>query len=448
MFSRDSILQNRKESEQRINEILTATPHIVGKKEHGVYTVRCLSCSSVFEVKQYNYKCLPKLCSSCSDRGGKCCGCGQSIPFGRLFCSSCLPIMKRDSQYWGHDKQGQAIKGELNPAKRPEVRQKISEGVIASYVRDPELRRSRKGIYRHGKIPFQGLYLRSQFECDVVQYLHENNIPFVYEPCVHIGDKVLFPDFVVDGIIAVEAAGWIVDGFGTTISECLDRYATNAELLLQKFCRVILIVPQEHAGYFLDRLQGKFVTVVTHPVGDQEPVTIFKEGICNVDYSHFLSFHDKACQRVHGHTSWNVGAIVRGFPTGGMVIDYGDLKTIIGEEVKSVLDHRLVISSSYIDNKVGDILQISYSSVQGVHRMDIPVEEVFIMDDEPTCENITSCLAHQVLKRMPPNVVEIGLVMREGNNNGAICFVERPLRQFKYLERIVSYYRKIKGNIQ
>jgi len=432
------------EKKLEIKQILHSESKILEKNIPGVYLVECLSCGIQFEVKQYNWRQVSKLCSECKISGGNCVICGRKIAFGMLYCKDCI-VEARKTELWNHKQQGEKIKGDRNPSKRPEVRVKLSEGALRSYSNDPNLRLKR--IIPPSRILFEGAYYRSKFEVELVSYLLDNNIDFEYEKRVEVDGRVLYPDFVIQDDIAIEVAGWILNGCGTDEERCLKRYEKNVSSLLKVFKRVILVTYEKFAGYFVDCFEGRNVTVITDPRESLSITTIFKEDICNVDYSHFLFFHDKACKRLHGHTSWKVGLVVRGYPDSvGMVIDYGDIKKIVTEVIKDELDHKLIVSSRHIKEKVGCIYVIEYIT-DVYHRFELPESEVFIIDDEPTCENITSYFVKKVLDKMPSNVTEVGLLMREGNDNGCLDFVERKLCKFLELKKIIDYYKIIGDNI-
>ena len=199
-------------------------------------------------------------------------------------------------------------------------------------------------------------------------------------------------------------------------------------------------------------------------------VTITKKNICNVDYTHFLAFHEGACSRLHGHTSWNIGIeITGGLNEEGMVIDYSLLKQIVVEASKKI-DHKLLVYKKYIvmtevppfeikdldrmdeDELVSRIKGFSipttvmlnqrnitfliqqelrrdilayYNSIYKIHLqynntfIKIPRSHVFIMDSEPTLENICTVMAKCIANKMEEHIdnFTMCLIMSEGNNN-------------------------------
>ena len=65
--------------------------------------------------------------------------------------------------------------------------------------------------------------------------------------------------------------------------------------------------------------------------------------------AHLLEGYDGACREIHGH-SYRLFVTVRGVPVCdgrnpklGMVMDFGQLKRIVGEEVVQRLDHAFVM---------------------------------------------------------------------------------------------------------
>lgn len=64
------------------------------------------------------------------------------------------------------------------------------------------------------------------------------------------------------------------------------------------------------------------------------------------DAAHYLPGHDGKCQNLHGHTYFldvtvgRPGGLIQGGSSDGMVIDFSDLKSIIGKLVVDPLDHQ------------------------------------------------------------------------------------------------------------
>ena len=73
-------------------------------------------------------------------------------------------------------------------------------------------------------------------------------------------------------------------------------------------------------------------------------VTVTKE--VTFDSCHVLEGHDAKCRNLHGHT-WKLqasvtGPLILGGAKDGMVIDFGDLKTLINDYIMEKYDHAFI----------------------------------------------------------------------------------------------------------
>lgn len=102
-----------------------------------------------------------------------------------------------------------------------------------------------------------------------------------------------------------------------------------------------------------------------------------------MDCAHYLPSHNK-CGLLHGHT-YKVEMIVEGQKQNGMIIDFGDLKTII-REVLAEYDHR----------SLNDFLEY------------------------PTVENIAELIGNKFLQAMP-----FPFTLRVWEGEGKWCEVSR-----------------------
>ena len=96
-----------------------------------------------------------------------------------------------------------------------------------------------------------------------------------------------------------------------------------------------------------------------------------------IDLGHRLMNHKSKCSRYHGHRyKIEVGVddkvtIKKGVSDEGMVIDFGDLKEIMMQEIDAKFDHRFIIEK-------GDLLSDSAFRSLGIIEVDFP----------PTAENL------------------------------------------------------------
>ena len=94
-------------------------------------------------------------------------------------------------------------------------------------------------------------------------------------------------------------------------------------------------------------------------------------------YGHRLVNYDGKCKHLHGHD------VVAEFILGsnsldhrGMVMDFNDIKNKLKAWIDEVIDHKMLLHK--------DDAMVKILSEQG--------EPLFLMDDNPTAENIAACL--------------------------------------------------------
>jgi 6-pyruvoyl-tetrahydropterin synthase len=150
------------------------------------------------------------------------------------------------------------------------------------------------------------------------------------------------------------------------------------------------------------------------------------DNITNVDYAHFLAFHDGKCKSVHAHGSCMVSAEVGGTLNGQWVTDFGVIKRTI-KDVVGQIDHKLVVKTDYVDHvHLGNgKVVIKYNTDSGSHYMELPSSEVFILDCDPTLENIIYYIAEKVLQQLPENVTYVKIIAQEGMGGSAEVTVRR-----------------------
>jgi len=110
--------------------------------------------------------------------------------------------------------------------------------------------------------------------------------------------------------------------------------------------------------------------------------------IFTFDSGHRLSNYEGKCKRLHGHT-YRLEITVSGdVDYKGMVMDFGDLKTIFKEHIDSKFDHKLML-------KRGDKFNEALAS-------SLPKEDDSIcwVDYNPTAENIAKDIMEILQKRL------------------------------------------------
>jgi len=116
----------------------------------------------------------------------------------------------------------------------------------------------------------------------------------------------------------------------------------------------------------------------------------------NFEIAHALWNYDGLCKNLHGH-SYRLFVTVIGSPAedennpkNGMVIDFGDLKRIVKEEIVNPLDHAVILNR------------------QALRNNDLQLEQMFdntyLVDFQPTCENLVIDFATRIKDKLSGNL--------------------------------------------
>jgi 6-pyruvoyltetrahydropterin/6-carboxytetrahydropterin synthase len=121
---------------------------------------------------------------------------------------------------------------------------------------------------------------------------------------------------------------------------------------------------------------------------------------------HALYGYDGKCKNVHGH-SYKLSVTVIGTPITdngnvkyGMVIDFGDLKKIVKEEIVDIFDHATVF------NKNTPHVELANELKQRGHH-------VILVDYQPTSENMVIDFAIKIRSRLPKDIELFSLKLQE-----------------------------------
>jgi len=114
------------------------------------------------------------------------------------------------------------------------------------------------------------------------------------------------------------------------------------------------------------------------------------------EMSHALYNYDGLCSNMHGH-SYIMYVTVRGEPLSeesspkyGMVIDFGDLKRIVKENIVDKFDHSVVIYKKAYVEEFDKIKQM--------------FDRFHIVDFQPTAENLVIYYANILKEKLPKNI--------------------------------------------
>ncbi len=132
----------------------------------------------------------------------------------------------------------------------------------------------------------------------------------------------------------------------------------------------------------------------------------------NFETGHALYGYDGKCRNVHGH-SYKLSVTVIGNPITdtnhvklGMVIDFGDLKKIVKEEIVDQFDHATVF------NKNTPHVELAKELTDRGHV-------VILADYQPTSENMVIDFSKRIKSRLPENITLHSLKLQETDSSFA-----------------------------
>ncbi|KIX20768.1 6-pyruvoyl tetrahydropterin synthase [Flavobacterium sp. 316] len=130
---------------------------------------------------------------------------------------------------------------------------------------------------------------------------------------------------------------------------------------------------------------------------------------------HALYGYDGKCKNVHGH-SYKLSVTVIGTPIAdksnvkyGMVIDFGDLKKIVKEEIVDLFDHATVF------NKNTPHIELAKELEDRGHH-------VILVEYQPTSENMVIDFAEKIKSRLPKEIKLFSLKLQETETSFAEWF--------------------------
>lgn len=127
---------------------------------------------------------------------------------------------------------------------------------------------------------------------------------------------------------------------------------------------------------------------------------------------HALYGYDGKCRNVHGH-GYKLFVTIIGDPITdsshvkhGMVMDFGDLKKIVNEEIVDLYDHAIVFNRNSPHKELGESLK-----EKGHH--------VILADFQPTSENLVTHFAEVTKERLPENIELFSVKLQETDSSYA-----------------------------
>ena len=123
------------------------------------------------------------------------------------------------------------------------------------------------------------------------------------------------------------------------------------------------------------------------------------------EMAHALKGYDGPCKHIHGH-SYELVVTVAGEPVNdqsspklGMVMDFGQLKNIVRQEIVTEFDHALVLNRA--------------SANEYFTRMPDLFGKLIFVDYQPTSENMLIDFADRIKSNLPVEVELVSMQLRE-----------------------------------
>ena len=133
--------------------------------------------------------------------------------------------------------------------------------------------------------------------------------------------------------------------------------------------------------------------------------------------AHALWGYDGKCREVHGH-SYRLFVTIKGEPETdkdspklGMVMDCGELKSIVAREITDRLDH------SFVMRRTPEAEALAAS-------MESQFTNVVLVDYQPTCENLLADFAARLMRALPKRVQLHSLRLHETATSYAELYAE------------------------
>lgn len=131
--------------------------------------------------------------------------------------------------------------------------------------------------------------------------------------------------------------------------------------------------------------------------------------------AHALYGYDGPCKNIHGHT-YHLSVTLMGAPIRdsddvklGMVIDFGDLKSIVKEQIINIYDHALVLNE-----------QAPYSKSEVIAN---EFEKVILVPFQPTCENLLLHFVDSIKNLFPAHIKLVSIRLDETPTSFAEWFL-------------------------
>lgn len=129
--------------------------------------------------------------------------------------------------------------------------------------------------------------------------------------------------------------------------------------------------------------------------------------IFHFETGHALHEYDGACKDIHGHSyELHVCVTIKKQQEGylsppGFIIDFKDIKKIVNRCIVDFLDHKLILSKSYLKH----------------HPFVENLDNLIIWDFEPSAENILLFIRNTLKNQFPENIMLKKMLLYETKNS-------------------------------
>ncbi len=134
------------------------------------------------------------------------------------------------------------------------------------------------------------------------------------------------------------------------------------------------------------------------------------------EMAHALKGYDGLCKNIHGHT-YELKVTIAGKPITderspklGMIMDFGDLKKIVKEEIVDKYDHALVLYNKMPENLLTELKN--------------NFDRIILKGYNPTSEMMLIDFVEKIKARLPENIVLKHMFLRETTTSYAEWFAE------------------------
>ena len=127
--------------------------------------------------------------------------------------------------------------------------------------------------------------------------------------------------------------------------------------------------------------------------------------IFRFEAAHALMGYDGRCRNIHGH-SYEMRVTIKGMPImddsspkNGMVMDFGDLKRIVNEEIIDHYDHAFIINHNMSQDFIDEVKR-NY-------------ERIIVLPYQPTTELMLIDFSKKIKSRLPEGIQLVKIFLKE-----------------------------------